>query len=227
LLLAAASTIVVGNADLPARRLLEAHMDWAIQSVAGDSSADVMRITGRSSVHKQWSFDQTLGAAASFGGEPDQLPDGVDVDLRVIEFDWRGSTLRLTRDSESSPWVNDRGVVFDTSAVLTRLNAPENFGEYVHALLTMDWFDGQLNAYYRSVAFHRPGEYGPGTENPFERKRQPFHLTGIGWGWDAQTIGLYVAWALIWIVAVATIGLCFWVDRRKPSRKKTEATLPA
>lgn len=226
-LLALASTYVAATASLPTYQLFSARVDWAIQSVAGNPSADVMRIVGRSSEYGEWSFDQMGESGASIGYDAVQLPGGVHVDLESIEFLWRGKALALFRDDESAQWVNDSGVVFDSDAVLNRLDAPENFDEFIHALLTMDWFDGELNAYYQSVAYHRPGEYGPGTENPFHRKRQPFHFTGLGWGWDVQTIGLYVTWALIWLVAVVMIMLSFWVDRRKPSRRRAAATLVA
>ena len=48
---------------------------------------------------------------------------------------------------------------------------------------------------------------------------------GYGWGWDVHTVGLYVTFGLTWAVAVVVAALSFWVDRRKPVRKLTEATL--
>lgn len=226
-LMALASTFVAATSTLPTYRVFSASVEWRIQSVVGDHSANVMRILGRSSEYGEWSLEQGGQSGGAVGGDPVELPPGVHVDLEEIDFLWRGKTLTLFRDDESAQWIDDSSAVYNSDAILGRLNAPETFDGFVDALLTKGWFDGELNAYYQSVAYHKPGEYGPGTENRFQRKRQPFHFTGLHWSWDAATFGLYVTWTLIWIVAVLLIGLCFWVDRRKPSRRKPDATLPA
>lgn len=226
-LLAIASTFVAAMSTLPTYRVFSANVEWRVQSVVGDPSADVMRMVGRSSEYGEWSLEQGGQSGGVVGGDPVELPPSVHVDLEEIDFLWRGSTLTLFRDAQSAQWIDDRGVVYNSDAILDLLNAPETFDGYVDALLTKGWFDGELNAYYQSVAYHKPGEYGPGTEYRFQRKRQPFQFTGLHWSWDAATIGLYATWVLIWIVAVALIALSFWVDRRNPSKGKPAATLPA
>lgn len=198
---------------------------WIIQSVAGSSSADYMRIVGISDEHAEWSFDQT--GENGGGGAELVVPAGVALNLMEIQFLWRGMSLVIFKDPASGRWHDASGERVDALDMLNRLNAPSEFDEYLNALLTMDWYNGELQAFYESKAFHKPDEYGPGTAHPFHRKRQPFHYMGSSWGWDVYTIGLYVTWTLIWIAAAGLIVLSFWIDRRNPSRKKSAATLPA
>ena len=226
LLLAFASTIAVANVDLPTYRVFQVDMYWVIQEVAGDTTFDHMEIVGRSDEHTEWSLIQSGERGGSGGGLPPDMPAGVSLNLTQVEFLWRDRRLVIVKDLSSGNWVDADGASIDASGVRGRLQAPSDFDRYLEALLTRDWYNGDLRDFYESEAFHPTGDYGPGTENPFHQKRQPFHYMGYGWGWGVQTTGLYATWALIWVVAVALIGLSFWVDRRKPSRRKPAATLP-
>jgi hypothetical protein len=227
LLLAATGTFGFANADLPTYRVLWADMQWLIQSVAGDSSADSMLVVGQSTKHPEWSLDKTGERGAAGAAEPLSLPAGVAMNLKKVEFHWRGMSLTIVKNPASGQWRDVNGERVGASDILKRLNAPSDFEEYMNALLTLNWFNGDLRAFYESKAYHKPGEYGPGNDRPFLRNRQPFHYMGYSWGWDAYRIGLYTTWGLIWVVAAGLIFLCFWVDRQKPLRKQVEATLPA
>ncbi|MCR9215985.1 MAG: hypothetical protein NXI14_02165 [bacterium] len=202
-------------------------MHWVIQEVAGDTTSHHMEIVGRSDEHAEWSLVQSGERGGSGGGLPPDMPAGVSLNLTQVEFLWREVSLVIVKDSSSGNWVDVDGASIDASGVRRRLQAPSDFDRYLEALLTMDWYNGDLRSFYESEAFHPPGDYGPGTANPFHRKRQPFHFMGYGWGWDVQTVGLYVTFGLIWAVTAVLIALSFWVDRRRPSRKRGEATLPA
>jgi hypothetical protein len=213
-LLAFASTIVAGNADLPTYGVLSARMEWTMQSVLADPSSPTMRVVGWSSQHG-WASNLDL----------DTFPP-----LEWIEFAWRGETLTVVKDTDTGRWVDKAGQVVHARDVLAKLNCTDIPEQQVGSLLTMNWSDGELRAFLETSTFDNPSDYGDidiATVPHFVRNRYRFHYSGGGANLIEYEVGLYVSWALIWIVAVGLIGLSFWVDRRKPSQKTAGATLSA
>ncbi|MFU8829698.1 MAG: hypothetical protein ACNA8P_09730 [Phycisphaerales bacterium] len=165
--------------------------------------------------------------------------------LEQVEFDWRGATLSVRRDPQSGRWMDGKGQVVEAQDVLDRLNCPEIPKPVVSALLTMDWSNGELMAFYKSKAFHEaavfyesktfqerpqfklPETTGDGQGHQFMPIRQRFHFMGGGWTSGEYEVVVYMLWALIWLIAGWLIWLSFRVDRRNPSKKKPAATLPA
>ena len=139
--------------------------------------------------------------------------------------------------------MDGNGQVVEAQDVLDRLNCHELPKPVVSALLTMDWSNGELIAFYKSKAFHEsavfyesksfyerpqfklPETTDDGQGHQFMPIRQRFHFMGGGRGLGEFEVVLYMLWALIWLIAGWLIFMSFWADRPNPSKKKRDATL--